>query len=81
MRSGITRQALRRHRWSLLGPACTQVLAAGVIATMVMTATSLDRSSLTAGERHALTVADIPETTTVFIGISIYLSILVVGVT
>lgn len=81
MRSGITRQALRRHRWSLLGPACTQVLAAGVIATMVMTAMSLDRSDLTASERHALTVADIPETTTVFIGISVYLSILIVGVT
>jgi putative ABC transport system permease protein len=81
MRSGITRQALRRHRWSLLGPACTQVLAAGVIATMVMTAMSLDRSDLTASERHASTVADIPDTTTVFIGISVYLSILIVGVT
>lgn len=81
MTSGITRQALRRHRWSLLAPACTQALAAGVISMMIMTAMSLDRTHLTAGEYHAVTVADIPEATTVFVGISIYMSILIVGVT
>jgi putative ABC transport system permease protein len=81
MRSGITRQALRRHRWSLLGPACTQILAAGVISMMIMTAMSLDQSHLTAAEHRAVTVADIPESTTVFVGISIYMSILIVGVT
>lgn len=81
MISGITQQALRRHRWSLLGPAGTQALAAAVISTMVMTAMSLDRSHLTAVEHSAVIAADLPETTTVFIGISIYLSMLVVGVT
>jgi hypothetical protein len=37
----MTRQALRRHRWSLVGPASTQALAAAVITMMVMTAMSL----------------------------------------
>jgi putative ABC transport system permease protein len=81
MRSGITRQALRRHRWSLFGTACTQALGAGVISVMVMTARSVDRSTLSAEEHAALLMAGIPETTTVFIGISIYLSIVIVGVT
>lgn len=81
MMAGITRQALRRHRWSLLGPAATQALAATVISAMVMTAMSLDRSPLTADKHRALIAADIPDTTTVFVGISIYLSILIVGVT
>ena len=81
MMSGITRQALRRHRWSLFGPASTQALAATVISAMVMTAMSLDRSHLTAAQYHAVISADLPETTTVFVGVSIYMSILVVGVT
>jgi putative ABC transport system permease protein len=81
MMSGITRQALRRHRWSLLGPAGTQALAAAVISVMVMTAMSLARAPLSAAQRHAVVAADLPETTTVFVGISIYLSMLVVGVT
>ena len=31
MTSGLTRQALRRHRWAFLGPFATQCLAASVI--------------------------------------------------
>jgi hypothetical protein len=46
MRTGLVTQALRRHRWSLLAPACTQVLAACVISGMVMTAWSLSPSQL-----------------------------------
>ncbi len=81
MRSGIIRQAIRRHRWSLLGPACTQALAACVISMMIMTAISLNHAQLTASERRAVIAADLADATTVFIGISIYLSILIVGVT
>lgn len=72
MRSGIARQALRRHRGALLGTACTQALAACVISTMIMVSMSLPRSPLS---------SDIVEVTEVFIGISIYLSILMVAVT
>jgi putative ABC transport system permease protein len=81
MTSGMTIQMLRRHRWSLVGPASTQVLAATVIGTMVMTAMSLSRSNLTAAEHKAVTASGIPEATTIFVGISIYVSMLVVGVT
>ena len=73
MRSGITRQALRRHRWALAGPACTQVLGAAVIAVMLMTASSLRAAGLSGGE--------LADTAAVFLGVAIYLSVLVVGVT
>jgi putative ABC transport system permease protein len=81
VRSGITRQALRQHRGTLLAPASTQMLAAAVISAMVMTASSLDRAPLDAAGRRALANADIRDTTSVFIGVAIYLSILIVGVT
>jgi putative ABC transport system permease protein len=81
MRSGITRQALRRHRWSLAGPFVTQAVAAAVISAMVMTARSIDRAPLTSGERGSPLVLEIGDTTSVFIGVAVYMSILVVGVT
>ena len=80
MRSGITRQALRRHRWSLLGPACTQVVAAVVIATMVDLSHSMD-TSLSQAERAVPTVADILDSASVFLGDAVYLSIVIVAVT
>ncbi len=79
--SGLTVQALRRHRWTLLGPACTQVVAAVVIGMMVMTAVSVDRAPLSAAERRSPAVLDLVDATTVFTGVSVYLSILVVGIT
>lgn len=81
MRSGITRQAIRRHRWTLAGPFVTQVVAATVISSMVMTARSIDRAPLTAAERATPLVTNMVDATAVFIGVSIYMSILVVGVT
>jgi putative ABC transport system permease protein len=81
MSSGLALQALRRYRGALLGPACTQALAAGVISMMIMTAISLSRSPLSPRDHAAVVASDIGDTTAVFIGISIYLSILMVGVT
>jgi putative ABC transport system permease protein len=81
MRSGITRQALRRHRWALAGPACTQALGAAVIAVMLMTATTLKAPGLTAGQREAIAAGQVADTAAVFLGVAIYLSVLVVGVT
>jgi putative ABC transport system permease protein len=81
MRSGITRQALRRHRWALAGPACTQALGAAVIAVMLMTAASLRAPDLSAAERQAITENQVADTAAVFLGVAIYLSVLVVGVT
>ena len=79
--SGLTRQALRRHRWALLGPACTQTVSAAVISMMIMTAMSVDRSPLSAADRGSRPVVELLDTTSVFIGVSVYMSILVVGVT
>jgi putative ABC transport system permease protein len=81
VRSGITRHALRRHRWSLLGPAVTQATAATVISMMVMTATSLDAAPLAPAERAALEATTVPESTLVFTLIAVYLSVILVGVT
>jgi putative ABC transport system permease protein len=81
MSAGLTRQALRRHRWSFLGPVTTQAVAAMVISSMVMTRTSLDAAPLDAAQRQALAATDITSATEVFVGISIYMSILMVGVT
>jgi putative ABC transport system permease protein len=72
---------LRRHRWSLLGPAVTQGTAATVIAMMVMTATSLDAAPLTPAGRAALDATTVPESTLVFTLIAVYLSVILVGVT
>ena len=81
MRSGLVAQALRRHRSSLLAPACTQVLAACVISAMVMTAWSLSPSQLTPHDRAAVVASQMDDVTSVFLGVAVYLSILIVGVT
>jgi putative ABC transport system permease protein len=81
MRSGITRQALRRHRWSLLGPAVTQCAAATIIAMMVMTATALKGAPLSPAERAATQATGVPVATLGFSVIAVYLSVILVGVT
>jgi putative ABC transport system permease protein len=81
MRSGLTWQALRKHRWGFVGPFATQCLAAAVITAMITTATSLSAAVLTPDERHALDEASMADAAAVFIGNSVYLSILMVGVT
>ena len=81
MRSGITRQAVRRYRWALAGPACTQTVGAAVIAGMLMTSASLRAPGRTAAQREAVAASQLADTAAVFLGIAIYLSVLVVGVT
>jgi putative ABC transport system permease protein len=81
MRTGLVTQALRRHRWSLLAPACTQVLAACVISGMVMTAWSLSPSQLAPADRAVVVASEMDDVTSVFLGVAIYLSIIIVGVT
>jgi putative ABC transport system permease protein len=74
-------QALRRHRWSLLAPAVTQILAACVISAMVMTAWSLSPSQLSRADRAVVVASEMDDVTSVFLGSAIYLAILIVGVT
>jgi putative ABC transport system permease protein len=81
VRSGITRQALRRHRWSLLGPAVTQCTAATVITMMVTTSLSIGAAPLSPAGRAAVEDTSIPEAAVVFALISVYMSVLLVGVT
>jgi putative ABC transport system permease protein len=73
------RHALRRHRATLLGPASTQCLAGLVISTMVTANHSLNQ--LAPEIRAKALVADALETTSVFLGITIYLAIIIGGVT
>lgn len=81
MRAGLARQALRRHRWSFLGPVATQCLAALVLSMMFATGASLDAATLDAAAERLVTTTDMRSTTGVFAGIAVYLSILMVGVT
>ena len=78
--TGITVQALRRHRWAFLGPAAVQATAAAVVSSMIMVAWSINRAPLTKPQRHALISPDIGDMTGVFIGVAVELSILMVGV-
>jgi len=81
VRAGLARQALRRHRWSFLGPVATQCLAGVVLSMMFMTGASLDAATLDAAAERLVTATDIRSTTGAFAGIAVYLSILMVGVT
>lgn len=81
MSTGLTTQALRRYRWSLLAPACTQVLAACVISAMVMLAWSLSAAQLGTEARAVVVASEMDDVTSVFLGSAIYLGILIVGVT
>lgn len=81
MSTGLVTQALRRHRWSLLAPACTQVLAACVISAMVMVAWSLSPSQLSSEARAVVVASEMDDVTSVFLGSAVYLAILIVGVT
>jgi putative ABC transport system permease protein len=83
MRSGLTRQALRAHRATLIGPACTQAVGAAVISMMIMTAAAVDhaRTVVNLGATVEAQLAEVAEMTSVFIGVAVYMSIVIVGVT
>jgi putative ABC transport system permease protein len=81
MMAGLTRQALRANPWSFFGPFVTQCLAAAIVAGSLGAQRSLDRAPLGPGGRAALADSGIPEIATIFLIISIYLSVVIVGVT
>lgn len=81
MNAGLVRQALRRHPGSFLGAMTTQTLAAALISGSLGVLASVDRAPLTASARQALVETAVPDMAVVFVLISVYLSILIVGVT
>ncbi|GAA2625997.1 FtsX-like permease family protein [Paractinoplanes durhamensis] len=81
MSSGIVRQALRRNPWAFLGPAATQALAAALVTTGLCAVASLSGAPLTAAQRATMAADGVADMGIVFLVASIYLSILVVGVT
>ncbi|GIJ45494.1 hypothetical protein Val02_23800 [Virgisporangium aliadipatigenens] len=81
MRAGITAQALRRHKWALLGPTVTQCVASTVITMMVTTAASLGAAPLSPAQRAAVEATSVPEAAVAFALIAVYMAILLVGVT
>lgn len=77
----MIRQALRRNPWSFLGPFSTQLLAAALVVAGLGITTSIDRSPMAAAARRALTDSGLADIAILFVMISIYLSIIIVGVT
>ncbi|GAA0282597.1 ABC transporter permease [Cryptosporangium japonicum] len=69
MRAGLVRQALRAHPWSFAGPAITQCLAAALVTGALGAATSLPSGS------------DLAAFAGILVGIAVYLSAILVGVT
>jgi putative ABC transport system permease protein len=71
MRAGLTRQALKANPYAFVGPFITQALAAA----LVVVSLGAQRSLATGGD------SDVSDLAVAFLLISIYLSILIVGVT
>jgi putative ABC transport system permease protein len=81
MITGLVRQALRRHPWTFVGPACTQALAATIVTASLGLNTSLSRAPLTAAEQATLDDVGMTVVAPLFVVISVYLSLIIVGVT
>ncbi len=81
MTSGLTRQALRKQPWAFAGPFVTQCLAAALVSGGLGASSSLSGARLAAAERRALTDSDIPEMAGLFVVVSVYLTMLIVGLT
>ena len=77
----MIRQALRRNPWAFLGPAATQALAAALVTTGLCLLASFDGAPLDPAQRAALTASGIADLGIIFLASSIYLSLLIVGVT
>jgi len=77
----VIRQALRRNPWSFLGPAATQCLAAALVTASLCLIASFGGAPLSRAQRQAMTDSGVPDIAVLFVMISIYLSILIVGVT
>lgn len=81
MTAGLTRQALRRSPWAFFGPATTQALAAAIVTASLFASHSLHAADLDATTRRALGDSGILDVAAMFLATSIYLSIIIVGVT
>jgi putative ABC transport system permease protein len=81
MSSGMIRQALRRNPWAFLGPAATQALAASLVTVGLCAMASLDGAPLTAAQRATMVDDGVSDMGLLFLISSIYLSVLIVGVT
>jgi putative ABC transport system permease protein len=81
VRSGLTRQALRRHPWGFIGPAGTQALGAAVVSGALGALHSLDAAPLDPAARATLDATDVPAIAAVFVMIAVYLTAILVGVT
>jgi len=81
MTGGLVRQALRRHPWSFAGPAVTQFLAGAIIAGALGGNASMRDAVLTPATRQALQDSGVLDIPVVFVLISVYLTVLIVGIT
>lgn len=77
----MIRQALRRNPWAFLGPAATQALAAALVTTGLCAIASLGGAPLSAAQRARMVEDGVSDAGLLFLISSIYLAILIVGVT
>jgi putative ABC transport system permease protein len=73
--AGLTRQALRKQPWAFAGPFVTQCLAAALVSG------GLGASASLAGAPLAGDAADVREMAGLFVVVSVYLTMLIVGLT
>ena len=77
----MIRQAFRANPWAFLGPAATQALAAALVATGLCLLASFDGAPLRPDQRAALTDSGVADLGLIFTLSSVYLAVLIVGVT
>lgn len=77
----MIRQALRANPWAFLGPAATQALAAALVTTGLCLLASFDGAVLDPAQRAALTDSGVADIGVIFTLSSVYLALLIVGVT
>ncbi|SIM58657.1 FtsX-like permease family protein [Micromonospora cremea] len=77
----MIRQAFRANLWAFLGPAATQALAAALITTGLCLLASFDGAPLSPEQRVALTDSGVGDLGLIFTLSSVYLAVLIVGVT
>jgi putative ABC transport system permease protein len=81
MMAGLTRQALRSNPWSFFGPASTQALAATIVTGALGVQASTNAAHLDPATQAALADSGILDVAVIFVMISIYLTMIIVGVT
>jgi putative ABC transport system permease protein len=81
VRAGLTRQALRRHPWSFLGPFTTLGLGAAIVSGALGAQASFTGARLDPAGRRSLEATDAADFATILVLLAIYLSVLIVGLT